>query len=178
MIICFQLFEKKISNYVGAKKTIVCNSGTAALHISFRSINLKEKDVVLMPAINFISSYSMAKQFKARIFLCDVDKYTGLITPEMSDIIEYCEDNGLFLLTDDAHSFGAQLYDEYKDKGLVVLGLPSNDFMNQEPGSELEIAQFCKLTYDVSFPMTEKVKDVPSVPTPAPATSETLAAAL
>lgn len=88
-----QLFEKKISNYVGAKKTIVCNSGTAALHIAFKTINLKENDVVLMPAVNFISSYSMAKQFKANIFLCDVDKYTGLITPET--IIECIKKNKL-----------------------------------------------------------------------------------
>ncbi len=49
------------------------------------------------------------------------------------------------------------LYRKYKDQGLVVLGFPSNDFMGQEPGSEQEIAQFCRLTYSVEFPMFEKV---------------------
>lgn len=49
------------------------------------------------------------------------------------------------------------LYRKYKDRGLVVLGFPSNDFMGQEPGTEQEIAQFCRLTYSVEFPMFEKV---------------------
>lgn len=48
------------------------------------------------------------------------------------------------------------LYDRYADRGLVVLGFPSNDFGNQEPGTETEIKRFCRLTYDVSFPMYEK----------------------
>lgn len=50
-----------------------------------------------------------------------------------------------------------QLYQEYGDKGLVVLGFPSNDFMGQEPGTEEEIQEFCRLTYKVKFPMFEKV---------------------
>lgn len=48
------------------------------------------------------------------------------------------------------------LYQTYKDKGLVVLGVPSNDFAGQEPGSSEEIASFCQLNYGVSFPMTAK----------------------
>lgn len=48
------------------------------------------------------------------------------------------------------------LYQSYKDKGLVVIGVPSNDFGAQEPGSHEDIAEFCKLNYGVSFPMTEK----------------------
>jgi len=50
-----------------------------------------------------------------------------------------------------------QLYRTYKDRGFVVLGFPSNDFANQEPGSEQEIQEFCRLTYSVEFPMFEKV---------------------
>ena len=46
---------------------------------------------------------------------------------------------------------------EMKDKGFNVLGFPSNDFGGQEPGTAQEIATFCKLTYDVTFPMFEKV---------------------
>lgn len=49
------------------------------------------------------------------------------------------------------------LYEKYKEKGLVILGFPANDFMFQEPGSNEEIAQFCRLTYGVSFPMFEKI---------------------
>ena len=44
-----------------------------------------------------------------------------------------------------------------KDKGFVVLGFPSNDFGGQEPGTPAEIAEFCRLTYDVTFPMFAKV---------------------
>jgi len=50
------------------------------------------------------------------------------------------------------------LYRKYKDKGFVVLGFPSNDFGNQEPESEQQIQQFCRLTYSVEFPMFEKTQ--------------------
>ena len=50
-----------------------------------------------------------------------------------------------------------KLYQEYGDAGLVVLGFPSNDFFGQEPGTEEEIQEFCRLTYKVKFPMFEKV---------------------
>lgn len=48
------------------------------------------------------------------------------------------------------------LYQEYKAQGLVVLGVPSNDFGGQEPGSAKDIAEFCQLNYGVSFPMANK----------------------
>jgi len=51
-----------------------------------------------------------------------------------------------------------KLYKKYKDKGLVILAFPSNDFGAQEPGSEKEIAEFCKLNYGVSFDLMKKVK--------------------
>lgn len=49
-----------------------------------------------------------------------------------------------------------KLYKKYSDKGLVILGVPSNDFGQQEPGSNQEIAHFCALNYGVSFPMASK----------------------
>ncbi len=49
-----------------------------------------------------------------------------------------------------------KIYAKYKDQGFVVLGFPSNDFGQQEPGSNKEIADFCKNTYDVKFPMFAK----------------------
>jgi len=49
------------------------------------------------------------------------------------------------------------LYRRYRDRGLVVLGFPANNFLQQEPGTEAEIADFCRTTYDVSFPMFAKI---------------------
>lgn len=48
------------------------------------------------------------------------------------------------------------LYAKYRERGLVVLGFPSNDFGGQEPGSEAQIKDFCRLTYSVKFPMFAK----------------------
>jgi glutathione peroxidase len=48
------------------------------------------------------------------------------------------------------------LYRKYRDRGFVVLGFPSNDFGSQEPGSNKEVAEFCRSTYGVQFPMFEK----------------------
>lgn len=58
------------------------------------------------------------------------------------------------------------LYRKYKDRGLVVIGFPSNDFGGQEPGSNKQIAEFCRTTYGVQFPLYEKttVKDLASNP--------------
>jgi glutathione peroxidase len=52
------------------------------------------------------------------------------------------------------------LWRKYRDKGLVVLGVPSNDFGAQEPGSEAEIKNFCDTRFNVTFPMTSKNKVV------------------
>ncbi|STX81372.1 glutathione peroxidase [Legionella busanensis] len=48
------------------------------------------------------------------------------------------------------------LYQKYKARGLIILGVPSNDFGSQEPGTEQDIAEFCRINYGVSFPMTAK----------------------
>ena len=50
-----------------------------------------------------------------------------------------------------------KLYDLYKDKGFVVIGIPSNQFGGQEPGSNEEIKNFCETNFNITFPMTEKV---------------------
>ena len=49
------------------------------------------------------------------------------------------------------------LYEKYQEKGFVVLGFPCNEFGRQEPGTNLEIKQFCSTKYDVTFPMMSKV---------------------
>src|SRR5271168_5078127 len=50
-----------------------------------------------------------------------------------------------------------KLYTTYKDKGLVIVGIPANNFMSQEPGTDAEIKTFCTNKYNVTFPMMSKV---------------------
>ena len=49
------------------------------------------------------------------------------------------------------------LYEQYKDKGFIIIGFPANDFLSQEPGSDSEIKEFCSLNYGVTFPMMAKI---------------------
>ena len=49
------------------------------------------------------------------------------------------------------------LYDKYKGQGLVVIGIPSNQFGGQEPGTNKEIKDFCETNFNITFPMTDKV---------------------
>jgi glutathione peroxidase len=51
-----------------------------------------------------------------------------------------------------------QLYSDYKDRGLVVLGVPCNQFAGQEPGSEAEIKDFCETRFNIDFPLTAKTE--------------------
>jgi glutathione peroxidase len=53
-----------------------------------------------------------------------------------------------------------ELAAKYRERGLVVLGVPSNDFGGQEPGNSSEIKEFCELNFAIDFPLTEKVKVV------------------
>ena len=49
------------------------------------------------------------------------------------------------------------LYGKYKERGFVVLGFPSNNFAGQEPGTDAQIAEFCRTSYDIQFPMFSKI---------------------
>ena len=49
-----------------------------------------------------------------------------------------------------------KLYENFKDKGLIVLGVPTNQFGGQEPGTESEIKNFCETNFNITFPMTSK----------------------
>lgn len=75
-------FENKISKFLKVKYVASCSSGTSALHLALMAINLKKDDVVIMPAINFIAAYNMAKLMNAKIFLAGVDPFTGQMTPK------------------------------------------------------------------------------------------------
>tara|TARA_Y100000816_G_scaffold289706_1_gene276709 strand:+ start:290 stop:1432 length:1143 start_codon:yes stop_codon:yes gene_type:complete len=74
-------FEDRVNKYLGCKFSHTCNSGTSAIHLAMLALNLKENDVILMPAVNFISSYNMAKSMNLKVYLVDVDENTGQITP-------------------------------------------------------------------------------------------------
>ncbi len=82
-------FERKLTKYFKSKFTTVCNSGTSALYLAFLAINLKKNDIIVMPAINFVASYNVVKTFGAKVFLADVDKYTGQMSP--TDVINCCK---------------------------------------------------------------------------------------
>ena len=59
-------FEKKFARKVGSKEALVCSNGTAALHLALMSINLKEGDCVIIPAITFLSAANIAKYLKVK----------------------------------------------------------------------------------------------------------------
>tara|TARA_X000000950_G_C13799560_1_gene612948 strand:- start:69 stop:1253 length:1185 start_codon:yes stop_codon:yes gene_type:complete len=74
-------FENNLKKYLKCKFSYVCSSGTAAIHLAMLSLNLKKNDIILMPAVNFIASYNMAKTMGLKVYLVDVDELNGQITP-------------------------------------------------------------------------------------------------
>ena len=69
-------FEKQLNKYLKCKYSYACSSGTAAIHLAMLSIGLKKNDIILMPAVNFIASYNMAKIMGLKVYLVDVDEFT------------------------------------------------------------------------------------------------------
>jgi len=86
-------FEKQIQKYFKCNYGYVCSSGTAAIHLAMLSIGLKKNDIILMPAINFVASYNMASNIGLKIYLVDVDEFTGQVTP--NKILECIKKNKL-----------------------------------------------------------------------------------
>ena len=66
-------FENQLKKKLQVKHAVSCSSGTSALHLALMSIDLKKNDIVIIPSINFIAAYNMAKLMEASIFLADVD---------------------------------------------------------------------------------------------------------
>ena len=89
-------------------------------------------------------------------------KFPRLQDEKMQDLCQYKGKVVLVVNTASYCGFTSQyeglesIYSKYASKGLVVIGFPSNDFGQQEPGTNKEIADFCKNTYDVKFPMMAK----------------------
>jgi len=86
-------FEKKINEFLNCKYSITCNSGTSAIFIALHALNIKKNDKIIMPSINFISSYSVAKFLGAKVYLADVDRFTGQMRPE--DVENCCKKFGI-----------------------------------------------------------------------------------
>ena len=78
-------FEKQIKNYLNCKYSLTCNSGTSALFLALQSIEIKKNDVIIMPSVNFIASYNVAKLFNAKVYLADVNQNTGQMSPDHVD---------------------------------------------------------------------------------------------
>ena len=75
-------FENNLRKYLGSKFVSCVNSGTSAIYIAIKSLNLKKNDIVIMPSINFIASYNCAINLGLKIYLSDVDPKTGQSRPK------------------------------------------------------------------------------------------------
>ena len=75
-------FETTIQKYFDSKYVLSCTSGTSALDLSIRSIDLKVGEIVIMPAVTFIASYNICLLLGAKIYLADIDPLTGQMTPK------------------------------------------------------------------------------------------------
>lgn len=131
-------FEDKIKKIFKCKYALACSNGTAGLHLAFQAVNLKKKDVIIMPVINFISAYRIANLMELKVYFADVDQFTGQMTPLSllncikknkikkinavvtmylggfpENIIEFYKIKKkfkFFLIEDACHAFGSQYY--------------------------------------------------------------------
>jgi glutathione peroxidase len=127
-------------------------------------IRLVLATALVAPALLALASVSSAQTSVAAAATCPalLDREFNRLQTGKSESL--CQYRGMVLLIVNTASYcgythqyeGLEaLYRKYKDRGLVVLGFPSNDF-EQEPGNNKDIAEFCRLTYGVEFPMFEK----------------------
>lgn len=128
--------EKKISNFVNSKYTVVCNNGTSALMMSILSLNIKNI-IAIIPNINFVASTNILSLINAKFLLCDVNKNTGMVDLEkfqeiilickkkkikpnlfipvhyggnileLKNIAKICKQNSIKIIEDGCHSFGS-----------------------------------------------------------------------
>ena len=114
--------------------------------------------------LGVLASMSPADHHEKHEHECALDYKMKTIKGETVDLEDY--EGNVVLIVNTAsqcgltpHYEGLQsLYEKYKDKGFVVLGFPCNQFGSQEPGSDADIAKFCKASYGVSFPMFSKIE--------------------
>jgi len=116
------------------------------------------KKIILLSAL-FISANISAKECSAlldfEVRTLNEDTVVNLCEQYQGKVILIVNTASKCAYTDQYESL-EKLYKEYQDDGLVVLGFPSNDFGQQEPGTEAQIKSFCRMTYGVKFPMFAK----------------------
>ena len=127
-------FEKKFSEIVGGSETVVCSSGTAALHLACLALNLGPGDLVIVPAITFLATANVVRHVGADVLFSDVDPGSGLMEPKqfeetigratkpikavfpvhlggqtanMSGIAEIADRNKIVVVEDASHAIGA-----------------------------------------------------------------------
>ena len=115
--------------------------------------------LIILSTIMFSFSNKASAKYDKLIYDFEIESITG----EKIDFLKY--KNKVILLVNVASKCGftkqytdlQKLWETYKDKGLIVIGLPSNQFGGQEPGTNVEIQKFCKVNFDINFPMTTKI---------------------
>jgi len=130
-------FEKLFSNYVGSKYGVAVNSGTSALEIVLKAIDINNNDEVIIPTQTFVSTASSVLNNGGKPIFCEIDNnhlidfkdlkrkvtnktkaviivhFCGLIHPEINEIKNYCERKNIILIEDAAHAHGAKIKEKY-----------------------------------------------------------------
>jgi dTDP-4-amino-4,6-dideoxygalactose transaminase len=75
-------FENNLKKKLKCEYVATCSSGTAALHLAFKAIDIRKNDIVILPIINFISSANILFDMQAKVYFADVDSSTGQMTPK------------------------------------------------------------------------------------------------
>ena len=121
--------------------------------IAFRDIN-KSKSAFDMNKTELKSENNVENiyQFKVTDINGEVFDFASLKGKKIM-VVNTASKCGLTPQYDDLQA----LYKKYQEKNFIIVGFPANNFMEQEPGTNEEIAEFCKLNYGVTFPMMEKI---------------------
>jgi dTDP-4-amino-4,6-dideoxygalactose transaminase len=77
-----ELFEKSFQSKLGSKYAVSSNSGTSAIFLALKAINVKNNDTIIIPSINFIAAANLVKILRARVVFADVNSTTGQMTPK------------------------------------------------------------------------------------------------
>ena len=123
------------------------------------SLNKSYVLLILLITLMFSFSNKTLAKYEKLIYDFEIESITG----EKINFLTY--KNKIILLVNVASQCGftsqyedlQKLWDKYKNKGLVVIGLPSNQFGSQEPGSNSQIKNFCEVNFNINFPLTTKI---------------------
>jgi glutathione peroxidase len=130
---------------MGRKKNMLARSIYAMLLVTFAIFATPARSFPVEPACPALLDHRFANLMDEPVSLCRFSGKVLLIVNTASECGYTPQYEGL-----------EKLYRRYRDRGLVVLGFPANDFGGQEPGSNKEIAQFCRVNYGITFPVFAK----------------------